>query len=216
MAAQACENLLVLEACWYVRANGGCEGRILWKTRSDVPLPPTVSTSRPILPLYDTPLLPHFLNPNYENKVRLSPSASLPRCILPSCQCCTLRVSTCMASSMWVGDWARSSHGSASINLSATATQDSTGHDLISQSQIQRQSHRCISKSLAQTSNVTGKRVRVEGSRVAMSYPRKRAVTACELCRARKRKCNNARPRCKFCEDAGVECSYGDPGDHSS
>ncbi|KAE9373064.1 hypothetical protein N431DRAFT_336998 [Stipitochalara longipes BDJ] len=49
-----------------------------------------------------------------------------------------------------------------------------------------------------------------------MSYPRKRAVTACRLCRVRKRKCNNARPTCKFCETLGAECSYEDPLDHSA
>ncbi len=60
------------------------------------------------------------------------------------------------------------------------------------------------------------KRARTESSRAAMSYPRKRAVTACRLCRARKRKCNNARPTCNLCETVGADCSYEDPLDHSA
>lgn len=60
------------------------------------------------------------------------------------------------------------------------------------------------------------KRRTTEKSRSAMSYPRKRAVTACQLCRQRKTKCSNTRPKCKLCADAGADCVYGDPLDHSS
>ncbi|RDW69228.1 hypothetical protein BP6252_08248 [Coleophoma cylindrospora] len=60
------------------------------------------------------------------------------------------------------------------------------------------------------------KRPRMEKSRTGMSYPRKRAVTACQLCRVRKTKCNNARPKCRLCEDSGAECIYEDRADHSS
>lgn len=60
------------------------------------------------------------------------------------------------------------------------------------------------------------KRPRVDPSRTSMSYPRKRAVTACQLCRTRKTKCSNARPKCKFCADTGAECVYEDSLDHSS
>ncbi|KAL6412655.1 hypothetical protein AUP68_03860 [Ilyonectria robusta] len=60
------------------------------------------------------------------------------------------------------------------------------------------------------------KRPRVDPSRTSMSYPRKRAVTACQLCRTRKTKCSNARPKCKFCSDTGAECVYEDSLGHSS
>jgi Fungal Zn(2)-Cys(6) binuclear cluster domain len=60
------------------------------------------------------------------------------------------------------------------------------------------------------------KRARTESSRIQKSYPRKRAVTACQLCRVRKTKCSNTRPTCKFCADAKAVCVYEDPLDHSS
>lgn len=37
-------------------------------------------------------------------------------------------------------------------------------------------------------------------------YPRKRAVTACMVCRARRTKCDNKKPKCSFCERVGAEC----------
>lgn len=40
------------------------------------------------------------------------------------------------------------------------------------------------------------------------SYPRKRAVTACEVCRARRTKCDNKRPACGFCARSGAKCNY--------
>jgi hypothetical protein len=60
------------------------------------------------------------------------------------------------------------------------------------------------------------KRRRTDNSRAIMSYPRKRAVTACQLCRHRKTKCNNERPKCKLCADVGADCVYEDRADHSS
>ncbi|KAL3298362.1 C6 zinc finger domain-containing protein [Colletotrichum asianum] len=39
---------------------------------------------------------------------------------------------------------------------------------------------------------------------------RKRAVTACEFCRLRKTKCDNARPVCGFCRRQRATCVYGD------
>ena len=39
-----------------------------------------------------------------------------------------------------------------------------------------------------------------------MAYPRKRAVTACQVCRARRTKCDQKKPRCSFCESTGAEC----------
>ncbi|KAL1979472.1 hypothetical protein VTN96DRAFT_5716 [Rasamsonia emersonii] len=41
-----------------------------------------------------------------------------------------------------------------------------------------------------------------------MSYPRKRAVSACQLCRRRKTKCDNVRPTCGFCASIGATCVY--------
>lgn len=45
-------------------------------------------------------------------------------------------------------------------------------------------------------------------SRSASSYPRKRAVSACLVCRGRKTKCDNQRPQCGFCRQNGAECVY--------
>lgn len=47
------------------------------------------------------------------------------------------------------------------------------------------------------------------------AYPRKRAVNACTVCRARRTKCDNKRPKCSFCESVGAECVI-DSVDHSS
>lgn len=41
-------------------------------------------------------------------------------------------------------------------------------------------------------------------------YPRRRALQACQICRARKTKCDNERPSCGSCEALGVECSYNE------
>ncbi|RPB24475.1 hypothetical protein L211DRAFT_807714 [Terfezia boudieri ATCC MYA-4762] len=45
-------------------------------------------------------------------------------------------------------------------------------------------------------------------SRAAVSYPRKRAIAACQVCRGRKTKCDNERPSCGFCRQAGATCVY--------
>ncbi|KAI5778124.1 hypothetical protein EDC01DRAFT_375061 [Geopyxis carbonaria] len=47
-------------------------------------------------------------------------------------------------------------------------------------------------------------------SRSGASYPRKRAVSACLVCRSRKTKCDNQRPRCGFCQQTGAECGYNE------
>lgn len=59
------------------------------------------------------------------------------------------------------------------------------------------------------------KRARPEGSRAEATYPRKRAITACRLCRSRKVKCNNARPVCGNCEASKATCVYEDNHDIS-
>lgn len=38
------------------------------------------------------------------------------------------------------------------------------------------------------------------------AYPRKRANTACQVCRARRTKCDNKKPSCSFCEKIGAKC----------
>ena len=38
------------------------------------------------------------------------------------------------------------------------------------------------------------------------AYPRKRAVTACQVCRARRTKCDNLKPSCSFCLKVGAKC----------
>ncbi|KAK7423541.1 Zcf27p [Neonectria punicea] len=37
-------------------------------------------------------------------------------------------------------------------------------------------------------------------------YPRKRANTACQVCRARKTKCDNQKPACSYCVSVGAAC----------
>lgn len=44
----------------------------------------------------------------------------------------------------------------------------------------------------------------------AKDYPRRRALQACQICRARKTKCDNERPSCGSCEVLGVECNYNE------
>ena len=55
------------------------------------------------------------------------------------------------------------------------------------------------------------------GPRESASYSRRRAGTACVVCRARKTKCDNQRPVCGFCAATGGACKYPDdaPSDHS-
>ncbi|KAF4456374.1 hypothetical protein FALBO_15427 [Fusarium albosuccineum] len=44
--------------------------------------------------------------------------------------------------------------------------------------------------------------------RTESSYPRRRSVTACTVCRGRKSKCDNKRPSCSFCLSIGATCVY--------
>ncbi|KIN03086.1 hypothetical protein OIDMADRAFT_160650 [Oidiodendron maius Zn] len=53
--------------------------------------------------------------------------------------------------------------------------------------------------------------------RSAATYPRKRAVIACETCRKRKVKCDNQRPSCGGCADLEIECVFrNSKTDHST
>lgn len=47
-----------------------------------------------------------------------------------------------------------------------------------------------------------------KGSRSRSSYPRKRALIACETCRQRKTKCDNQRPTCGGCVEMQIQCQY--------
>ncbi|KAK9311942.1 hypothetical protein V1524DRAFT_387052 [Lipomyces starkeyi] len=47
--------------------------------------------------------------------------------------------------------------------------------------------------------------------RVGPTYTRKRAVTACQVCRFRKTKCDNSRPVCGFCQKSGERCVFEAP-----
>ncbi|PVH85961.1 hypothetical protein DL98DRAFT_511047 [Cadophora sp. DSE1049] len=49
-----------------------------------------------------------------------------------------------------------------------------------------------------------------------MTFPRKRAVTACDTCRWKKVKCGNERPVCASCAKHGWPCSYDPRLDHAS
>ncbi|KAK7215832.1 hypothetical protein V2G26_003835 [Clonostachys chloroleuca] len=49
----------------------------------------------------------------------------------------------------------------------------------------------------------TGKRPAARGTAF---YPRKRANTACQVCRARKTKCDSAIPSCSYCVSVGATC----------
>lgn len=52
------------------------------------------------------------------------------------------------------------------------------------------------------------KRKRPERQRSDVTYPRKRAIAACRLCRSRKIKCNNSRPICGACSSSNAQCVY--------
>ncbi|CAK7213458.1 Zcf27p [Sporothrix bragantina] len=47
-------------------------------------------------------------------------------------------------------------------------------------------------------------------SRIAGSYQRTKAPSACLVCRTRKTKCDNVRPVCGFCQRTGGDCHYNE------
>ena len=59
-------------------------------------------------------------------------------------------------------------------------------------------------------SPVRRKRKRVEDGKDGGKSVLSRRRTACQSCRARKVKCDNARPQCAFCRSGGTECIYVD------
>lgn len=58
------------------------------------------------------------------------------------------------------------------------------------------------------TTPLNSKRQRLEKSRIENPYPRKRALRACQVCRARKTKYNNEKPVCGCCQALGAQCVY--------
>ncbi|CAM1502766.1 Fc.00g075420.m01.CDS01 [Cosmosporella sp. VM-42] len=66
-------------------------------------------------------------------------------------------------------------------------------------------SHRNLAQSLGQgdEDRRPGKRPAARGTAF---YPRKRANTACQVCRARKTKCDNQKPACSYCLSVGATC----------
>lgn len=44
-----------------------------------------------------------------------------------------------------------------------------------------------------------------------VTYTRRKALTACNVCRARKTRCDNVLPKCGFCRSVDGECSYTQP-----
>ncbi|KAJ9241433.1 transcriptional regulator family: Fungal Specific TF [Paecilomyces variotii] len=55
------------------------------------------------------------------------------------------------------------------------------------------------------SSHATASRKR-PAPRGTAAYPRKRANKACQVCRARRTKCDNKKPSCSFCEKVGAKC----------
>ncbi|KAK9466044.1 hypothetical protein V1512DRAFT_271719 [Lipomyces arxii] len=43
-------------------------------------------------------------------------------------------------------------------------------------------------------------------------YPRRRAIIACEVCRARKSKCDGGQPKCRLCTELNAQCVYRERG----
>lgn len=56
------------------------------------------------------------------------------------------------------------------------------------------------------SSEPTQSRKRRPAPRGTAAYPRKRAITACQVCRSRRTRCDNKKPSCSFCEKVGAVC----------
>ncbi|KAF2185326.1 hypothetical protein K469DRAFT_739037 [Zopfia rhizophila CBS 207.26] len=54
--------------------------------------------------------------------------------------------------------------------------------------------------------SATGGAIKRPAPRGTAFYPRKRAVAACQVCRARRTKCDNLKPSCSFCLKTGATC----------
>ncbi|CAK7222588.1 hypothetical protein SCUCBS95973_004892 [Sporothrix curviconia] len=54
------------------------------------------------------------------------------------------------------------------------------------------------------------------GRPLKINYPKKRVSVACDVCRARKTRCDARRPACSFCAQLGIDCVYRRGGSSSS
>ncbi|KAI9732876.1 MAG: hypothetical protein M1834_003816 [Cirrosporium novae-zelandiae] len=57
----------------------------------------------------------------------------------------------------------------------------------------------------------TRKRTKSHGGDT-IDYPRRRAIIACEICRARKSRCDGGKPKCQLCTGLNAKCVYREPG----
>ncbi|CAK7205390.1 hypothetical protein SEUCBS139899_008161 [Sporothrix eucalyptigena] len=63
--------------------------------------------------------------------------------------------------------------------------------------------------SAAGTTTSTTRRTRAgTGRPLKINYPKKRVSVACDVCRARKTRCDARRPACSFCAQLGIDCVY--------
>lgn len=77
------------------------------------------------------------------------------------------------------------------------------------------QQERSPSLSQSQIRSPSSTKRSISISRGSAAYPRKRAVTACQVCRARRTKCDQKKPSCSFCESIGAVCN-SDPASLST
>ncbi|KAL2840985.1 hypothetical protein BJY01DRAFT_249780 [Aspergillus pseudoustus] len=68
---------------------------------------------------------------------------------------------------------------------------------------------------MPETAQTPGKERKRPVPRGTAFYPRKRANTACQVCRSRKTKCDNRKPSCSYCLSVGAVCNQS-PVDLSS
>lgn len=69
------------------------------------------------------------------------------------------------------------------------------------------------------TSTSTSSRPRTRagtGRPLKINYPKKRVSVACDVCRARKTRCDARRPACSFCAQLGIDCVYRRGGSSNS
>ncbi|CAK7211317.1 hypothetical protein SBRCBS47491_001083 [Sporothrix bragantina] len=70
---------------------------------------------------------------------------------------------------------------------------------------------RSTATSASKSSSSTTPRLRTRagtGRPLKINYPKKRVSVACDVCRARKTRCDARRPACSFCSQLGIECVY--------
>lgn len=93
-------------------------------------------------------------------------------------------------------------HSKAVAPTTITGGMPSTGHLLVAEI---AQDHTADLDHVPDASPPVGnKRPAPRGT---AAYPRKRAVTACQQCRARRTKCDQRKPTCSFCLKVGAQCT---------